>query len=177
VALLLATLVAALAIPQARSALERWLGIGSARIERVETLPRAAGPLPATGDQVSVKEASRWLGAPLLVPGLLGPPDRRLLDLHDSMVVLTWKEPRVRLMELDGVFFKKLVPQDVPLERVTINGMPGIWLGGTHTVAFAYGQPRIAGPVLLWSVGKLTLRLDGGLNRDEALRIARSLHS
>jgi hypothetical protein len=176
--LLVAGLLAVLAIPEARSAFQRWLHLGSARVAQVETLPSGPRGLPAIGDPVSQGEAERVLGHELLLPELLGRPERLLLDTWRSLVVLTWTEPyEARLMEIDGPYFQKLLPRDLEVERVEINGQPGFWIDDEHSIELAFDQPRLTGPVLLWTTGTLTLRLDGRLSREEALRIARSAHS
>ncbi|MDX6514441.1 MAG: hypothetical protein QOH73_107 [Gaiellaceae bacterium] len=178
-ALLLAALVAALAIPQARSALERWLGIGSARITHVQTLPRTITRPAATGYRVSAAEAERWIHHRLLRPPSLGKPTDMRLDHGRSVVVLVWGKPaQVRLMELDfgggEIYLQKLVPPNVRVERVDVGGHRGYGISGRHAASFAFGQPELAGPVLLWARNGLTLRLDGRLTKPEALALARS---
>jgi hypothetical protein len=69
------------------------------------------------------------------------------------------------------------------LERLTFDGGPAFWITGqAHRVFYRDKQGtireetiRLAGNVLLWQRGALTLRLEGALDREEALRIAASL--
>ena len=64
-----------------------------------------------------------------------------------------------------------------------VNGEPGFWIAGDfHEVLYldANGESiadsvRLAGNVLLWEQGDLTLRLESALTKSEALRIARSI--
>ena len=69
---------AALAVPQARSALQRWFHVGGATVVRVETLPPAVERSQAggLGRPVTVAEAERRLGFPLELPPLHGSQPR-----------------------------------------------------------------------------------------------------
>jgi hypothetical protein len=44
-------------------------------------------------------------------------------------------------------------------------------------VRFDFGQPELAGNTLIWVHDGVTLRLDGRIDRAQALVIARSVHS
>jgi hypothetical protein len=79
---------------------------------------------------------------------------------------------------------KKILPGGgVTLQSVRVNGEPGFWIAGDlHEVLYldANGESivdsvRLAGNVLLWEQGDLTLRLESALTKSEALRIARSV--
>lgn len=179
-ALVLATLVAALAIPQARSALERWLGIGSARIIRVDELPPVTRGNALAGVPVTRADADRLLGVPLPLPSALPPPTTIRVPRGLGAVVVAWGDPvRIRLLVIPGggPILQKMVPVTTGVERVDVNGHEGAWIAGTHAAYFAFGQPELAGRVLLWEAGgALTFRLDGRIDRALALRIARSIH-
>lgn len=63
-----------------------------------------------------------------------------------------------------------------------IDGRPAYWIEGLHEISyvdrngrFIPDTVRLAGSVLLWSHGGLTLRLESALSRAEAVRIARSV--
>ncbi len=64
-----------------------------------------------------------------------------------------------------------------------MNGQPGYWISGsTHELMLvdAAGEPvpattRLAAPSLLWEQNGLTLRLESGLSRAQAVAVARSL--
>ena len=177
-ALLLATALAALAIPQARSALERWLGIGAARIERVDTLPRLTPGAALAGDPTTESAAAAALGGSRYLPHRLPAPDALLATR--AGIVAAWGDPvRIRLLEVPagGPYFEKELHYDTSLRHVLIGVHPGVWIDAAHAVQFAYGQPELAGKVLLWEQGGITLRLDGKLALATALRIARSTRS
>ena len=183
VAIALAVLVVAigavLAVPPARTAILDWLGLRGVSIVRVDELP----PTPAVerlelGRQVTLEEAPLWR----LVPDD-EPPDR--VYVGNGTVSLLWGTPdRVRLLltEFRGqAFIEKLIEQDARVERVTVNGEPGAWLEEPHVVFFddlrgrmRRSTGRLAGKTLLWQHGEVTLRLEGDLSKEEALRIART---
>jgi hypothetical protein len=176
-ALLLAALVAALAIPQARSALERWLGIGAARIERVEKLPRLVPGIALRGEPATLAEARKTLGQPLLLPTRLSGPDAIRVS-PDLGVVFGWGKPvRIRLIEIapGGSILKKYVTFNTKVRPFSFNGRLAVWIQGRHAVQFDLGQPETAGNTLIWEQGSVTLRLDGKIDRAHALRIARSV--
>jgi hypothetical protein len=132
-------------------------------------------------------------------PGL-GPPDLAFVGnaLPGGRADLVWR-PRaglppsrytdvgLLLTEFLGTntpeFVKKTETGGGHVEEVTVAGEPGYWLsGGPHFVTFqdANGVPssdstRLAGNVLLWQHGNLTLRLEGEVTQQQALRIAGSL--
>ena len=61
-----------------------------------------------------------------------------------------------------------------------MNGGQGFWIAGArHQLSFVDENGnllpdtvRLAGNVLLWEQGELTLRIEGKLSKDQALRIA-----
>ena len=64
---------------------------------------------------------------------------------------------------------------------MTVNGQPGAWIEEPHVVFFEdrrgrmrQSTGRLAGKTLLWQHGEVTLRLEGDLSKEEALRIART---
>ena len=57
-------------------------------------------------------------------------------------------------------------------------GIQGLWISGAPHVVFFFPEtsPRLAGNVLVWATDRRTFRLEGrGLNRDDALRLAREI--
>jgi hypothetical protein len=177
-AILVVAVGAVLAVPPARTAVLDWLGLRGVSIVRVDELP----PTPVVerlelGRQVTLEEAPLWL----LVPD--DEPDG--VYTGNGTVSLLWGTPdRVRLLltEFRGqAFIEKAIEQDAPVERVTVNGEAGVWLEEPHVVFFEdlRGQMRqstgrLAGKTLLWQHGDVTLRLEGDLSKEEALRIART---
>jgi hypothetical protein len=79
-------------------------------------------------------------------------------------------------------FIKKVVGAGM-VEEVRVAGQPGYWLSGEpHFFTYqdrrgdiADEQTRLAGNTLVWQSGPQTLRLEGQLSKQEALRIAESM--
>ena len=177
-AVLVVAIGAAFAVPPARTAILDWLGLRHVSIVRVDDLPPTSPIVRLDlGREVTLAQAP--LGT--LVPE--DEPDKVFVD--DGTVSLVWGDPdrpRLLLTELQGqAFIEKLIQPDTRVEPVTVNGQPGAWLEEPHVVMFrdSSGQlrddsPRLAGKTLLWEHGELTLRLEGDLRKEEALRIARS---
>jgi len=180
VALVVVALAAALAVPQSRGAILRFLHLGGVTVEIVDTLPSAQErPLAAgLGPVVTAADARRRLGATPLVPPLDPPPPLHVADGVVSAVFADRGRP-VLLSELGGddpVIVKKLL-QGGQIRFVRVGGAPGYWITGTgHVVTLPPSpSPRLAGNVLLWQTGGLTLRLEGrGLTLARALELAGS---
>jgi hypothetical protein len=176
---------AAFAVPQARTAILDLLGLRNVSVVRVEKLPAvpAHGNLDL-GQRVTLDAAKRrapWL----LVPD--GTPDSVWVNesLPGGKVSLLWGTPsnvRLLLTEFTGrTYIEKVIDGDTQVERVKI-GDAGAWFQGPHVVMFQdrdgrfrESHARLARNTLVWQMGDVTLRLEGGLTRDEALRIARTV--
>jgi hypothetical protein len=184
VAVLIVAIGAVFAVPQARTAILDWLGLRNVSVVRVEKLPAvpAHGNLDL-GQRVTLDDAKRrapWL----LVPD--GTPDSVWVteSLPGGKVSLLWGTPsnvRLLLTEFTGrTYIEKVIDGDTRVERVKI-GDAGAWFQGSHVVMFQdregrfrESHARLARNTLVWQVGDVTLRLEGGLTKGEALRIART---
>lgn len=154
------------------------------------------------GGRVSLVEARRSVAYEVLVPTLpeLGSPDEVYLDagIGDGMVSLVYRsrpgippatqtgaallvtEFRARIDE--ELIDKKLLGTGTDIEAVTVDGGDGFWLEGRpHVLLFQNPDGslieqtvRLAGNVLLWELGDLTLRIEGDITREQAIRIAES---
>jgi hypothetical protein len=174
-----------------RATLRDWLGIGSVHITRVERLPNVApGRQLELGRRADVAAANRHLGSPIATVRALGAPDAIYLgDEQPGRVSLVYlARPGLPagtagvgalLDQLQGdamIFVEKLVAGNIPITRVTVNGAPGYFVGGPHTVNLPDPlRPRIAGNTLVWVRDAVTYRLETGLGLDEALSLARSV--
>jgi hypothetical protein len=165
----------AFAVPPARSAILRFLGLEGVSIVRVEKLPPVSSNPPIVGIPTTLAKAQRILGfRPLLLDTKV--PYRLYLDPSQHAALLFYGQPlRLRLEEtLIGVF-AKMVSISQHVERVTVNGDPGVWVSGTHAFDDFFSQPRLAGNTLLWKHDYITLRLEGRITKQQALEIARSV--
>ena len=192
-ALAIAALLATLAIPDARSALLRFLQIGGDRIELVEELPVVAPSPPELelmlGLRVSLVEARRRAEFDLLE--LEEEPDAVFLGERDTVWFLYGNSDAARLLvaqtpelEVDeGFLLKKLASAGTSVEPVTVRGASAYFLSGEpHVVMLVdelgVGIPetaRLARDVLVWEEDGRTVRLEGDLTQAEALELADSL--
>jgi len=181
VALAVVAIAVALGVPPARSAILRWLGFGTARVEFVDRLPslKIRRPLDI-GPRTSLEEAQNKVSYHILTSKLLGKP--REVHLLGDQVGFVYGERRLIVVQSRGTFFSKEIGPRTHVEQLTLNGQPALWIFGAKHF-FGYignnGQPRpvdlhLAGDVLIWQSIDVTLRLEGKLSRAQALRIAQS---
>ena len=196
VALLIAVVMA---IPPARAAVLEFLGFSSVRITREEPQPSRFGQALALGDPVTLARAERAL--PVVVPDAVGRPDAVYLYEHPTMGPRVDMVYRARpglpassntgagllVTEFEAVaspVIEKAIGSGAEVDQFTLDGDPAVFISGREH-GFAYIPPdgntqfegqRLAGNTLLVdrSDGVL-LRLEGELDRDEAVRIARSV--
>jgi hypothetical protein len=185
-----------MAVPPARSAVLEWLGLASVRIERGE--PRFGADL-RLGEPVTLAEARRRAGFPLVVPSALGEPDAVYLSpdpVTGTRVEFVYRPrdglPRspttgVGLLMTQfpaptKVVVEKTVGANTRVERLEVAGDPAYFISGApHGFAYesrgraAFEEQRMAGNTLLVERSDgLLLRLEGSVARDEAARIAAS---
>jgi hypothetical protein len=191
-ALLLVAGGAVAAIPGLRDPVLDWLGLTSAKVERVPATPdlprRAPGADLGLGDRTTLSKARAELGFEPLLPRGLG--QRTVYTsafAPGGMLSLVYRDGKLLLTELRGrlrsEFFRKFVGPSTRIDRVRVAGEPGIWIAGAPH-GLIYMTPdgeirqeasRLAGPTLLWRRGDLLLRLEGARSKTEALRIAGSV--
>jgi hypothetical protein len=180
-AVLVVAVGAAFAVAPARTAILRFFHIGGETIERVEKLPPASRRSPVAGlaGPMSLAQATKLAGfQPVL------PPKHGKLYAKDG-IIATYLGPRTVLTEAGGdlAFSKKVVTPGTHLEPLRVNGHDGLWISGaTHVVMYldsAYRMHRtvvrVAGNVLVWAQGRVTLRIEGPLTQSQALELASSI--
>ncbi|MDX6543720.1 MAG: hypothetical protein QOK32_1323 [Gaiellaceae bacterium] len=172
-AAILVAVVAALAVPAARSTVLRFFHLGGVTVERVETLPPAREqPLAAgLGSALTPDAARRHLSfQPLLPPGL----DRVYVSDGALLAILQERGKPVLLTEFeDSIYLKKAVGGQTRIQELRVGQDFGLWIeGARHVFQMPQNAPRMAGNVLIWTHRGMTLRLEGRLTRAEALRLA-----
>ena len=185
-----------MAVPPARSAVLDLLGFGSVRIVREEPRPSRFASGLGLGEPVTLEQARRRF--PVLVPDEVGEPDAVYLTEHPSVRVdLVYRErpglpassntgAGLLVTEFHSVaepLIEKTVGAGSRVERLTVGGDPAFFISGAdHGFAHiqrggtgAFEPQRLAGNTLLVerSDGVL-LRVEGEVDRDEAVRIAES---
>jgi hypothetical protein len=180
-AVLVVAVGAAFAVPSARTAILRFFHIGGETIERVDTLPNAPhrSPIAGLAGPMSVEDATDRAGFNLLLPPKHGG------IYADDGIVATYIRPRVVLTEARGElgFSKKVVLPQTTIEPLRVNDHDGMWISGAkHVVMYFDSQGRVhpksvrvAGNVLVWAYGSVTLRIEGPLTQAQALSLASSI--
>jgi hypothetical protein len=159
----------------------------------------SAGPLGwqlGLGAPIAVADLGAAVTFPVRLPSSLGPPasawllDGRVttvwptapgrppLEQHDLGLVLT--ELRG---DVDAGYFEKILSPGTTIQPVTVEGVTGYWISGRpHELVFVdpSGEPvfdsrRIVGDTLIWARDGITYRLESGLDRDGAIKLADSL--
>jgi hypothetical protein len=174
-----------------RATVRDWLGIGSVRITRVQTLPDLS---PARelqlGRRATVAQANAYLGSPIATVHALGAPDAIYLgDTVPARVSVVYGARAglppgtagvgALLDQIQGdatVFIEKFVAGGVPITPVRVNGERGYFIGGSHTVNLPDElRPRVAGNTVVWLHDAVTYRLETKLGREAAVRLAQSV--
>ena len=191
---LLAIAGALLAVPGTRSAIFEWLGLKGVAIERIETTPEGlpVGFGLGLGQRVTLDEARERVPYEVVIPERLGAPDSVYVrrDYPRQVVSLAYgtrDELRYLFTQFRGdvrrIEFYKGLPPGTQIERLTVDGGRGYWIAGeVHVFGFVdesgqlrMEEMRLAGNVLLWERGDLTLRVEGARTKAEALAIAASV--
>ena len=189
------------ASPTVRHTVERWLGLRGVKVvetPRPSALPptRTVGGGLDLGATVALAEAQDRLGSTVLLPRDLGGPDRisiRDLSIGGSEVFLVYRDrpgiPRagttgvaLLVSEFTGTLYRPGLEKyslGATFESIVVNGGRGLWIEGGHGVAYLDSEGevvpdefRLAGNVLLWEQGDLTIRIESALSKAEALALA-----
>ena len=157
------------------------------------------GSLLGLGSVVSLEDAQSQVDFELTMPTdpNLGPPAATYIRL--GRVALVWapsaalpatsEDPEIGLLlnEFHGTYdteiVEKLIHEGTRVEQITVDGAPGYWIfGAPHFFAYIdeAGQRmedtyRSVGQTLVWTRDGITYRLETGLDRDAAIRLAASL--
>jgi hypothetical protein len=188
----------------ARRAVADWLGISGIRIEVDENGPTPEVPRSPVdlrlGEKTNLKDARSIAGFDVLDGGRLGRPDEVWVQgsRDATRVSFIFNASRdLPASEVTGVgavltqfigqaqpdSLKKVASTGTKVRFTAINGRPAYWIAGAPhelTVVGASGEAiplgsRVAGNVLLWESGPLTMRLESALSFDEAVSIANSI--
>jgi hypothetical protein len=198
IALVLVVAVGAvLAVPDARSTVLRWFGIGGVTVQVVDRLPAIpAVPLDSAaqiGEHVSLDEAQQQMPFHILrLPSdaAAGPESVYLGHFGVDEVTLLYgdtRRPRLLLTEAPGFvnvqFAGKLAAKGTRIEEIVVGGRKAIWIeGAPHAFFFiapnggtVTGSLRLARNTLIWQRDGAVLRLEGQITRAQALRLAARL--
>ncbi|MDQ3752894.1 MAG: hypothetical protein M3333_08395 [Actinomycetota bacterium] len=187
-----------------RQAVANWLGIRGVEIVEEAPGPRHVtdGRL-LLGRKASLEEARGMVPFGILLPAGVGRPDEvyvavtayggRAVSLvygaggalppaagtRVGLLITQWQAGiRDDLMQ-------KVRTHGVEVEAVPIGRSPAYWISGDPHYVFLLDpsggviedRTRLAGDTLLWERGQVSLRLESGLGKADALRIARSMRA
>lgn len=181
---------AVMVVPQARSTVLDWLGVGGVTIRYVDELPpvdQATDDL-GLGERMSLGEARRRALFRILLPrieGLDDPPKVYYRDDARQVAFLYGSEEKPKLLITQagvGGSLEKLAGISTDVELVTIgDGISGVWLSGEKHGLFYPGvgeeEPfRLVGNALVFeTAGGVTVRIEAEISKKEAIRIARAM--
>ena len=189
----LAAILAVLAVPPARTAILDWLGIGGAQIVRADELPplHPAQDLDVLGQRATFAEARAHAGFPFADPPRDEPVPDEVRLAPGLRVSYVWRDGNdVRLLVTqfpgrvgDPGLLKKLAGHATIVDRFEIDGDPAVWLeGGPHVVLFVApdglirdDQGWLAGNTLLVDRNGTTVRVEGALDRSDAIDLVRAM--
>jgi hypothetical protein len=193
-AVLVVAVAATFAVPSARTAILRWLGLEHVRVVEVEHLPPTRKLSQADlGRKTTLAHAAAAAGFDPL--SLDTRPDAVYVARIDggarvTLVYGSVEKPRLLVSEFRGIgvtkFVEKLYGSGTRVEDVRVGSAPGLWLSGApHAVYYASPEnfdfiqinpPLLAGNTLVWErADDLVVRVEGDLNKAEALKLAKSL--
>ncbi|MBP2320581.1 hypothetical protein JOF56_000966 [Kibdelosporangium banguiense] len=177
-ALLLAGAVAFAVSPDVRAGVARFFGFAGVEFRQDSPPPLPVTPLMPGERVISLDEAKDKFG--VRVPTALGAPKEvRVVD--GRVVSLIYDD--LRLDEFDGEFGPAMgkFAQAEELERVRVNDTDALWIPRPHelfyidrTGAWKRESARMSGKTLIWQAGPKTMRLEGDLTKQEAIKIASS---
>jgi len=175
---------ALLAIAPARRAIADWLGIGAVEVVRTEhplppgssalTVPGALDAPPSGAVTRRLAAARKHVAFTIAEPhgaavgALLGvDSDPRV---PGGLVALRYT--RFTLVEIatarTGPTVGKFIDPEARIESVTVAGRPGLWITGAHQIGYLNRAGNVetetvrrSGPVLLWTHGDVTYRIEG----------------
>jgi hypothetical protein len=185
-AALLVLVAAVMAVPQARSEILDWFGIGGVTVRYVDELPQVEKREAdlRLGERMSLAEARELSAFGIRVPTRRGleDPDVYRGDFGQvSFLYGSEEKPRLLITQLLGTgTLEKLIHTETDFELLTVGGAEGAWLeGGEHVVFFPSIGPesqRLAGNVLILErKDGVTVRIEADVPKEVALRIFRSM--
>jgi len=180
-----------MAVPPTRAAVLDLLGLRSVRIEHREPRPSTFGRGLSLGTPVTLAQARRKADFPVRVPAALGPPDAAYFSENPARVDFVYREGHrvatlvTELRAAATPVIQKAVGSASNFEQFRVGGDRAYFISGArHGFAFIpagsqepmYEDQRLAGNTLLVERRDgLLLRIEGKLDRAEAVRIAESV--
>jgi hypothetical protein len=186
VAAVLVVVGALMAVPQSRSAILDFFGIGSVTIRTVDEYPQITLPSDGRfhGDRVTLAEARRRAPFPIRVPQVegLGQPKIYYLDDVHQVTFIYGDPDRPRLLVAEiigtGAVEKLINIKETDVEMVRDGDAFGVWLEGTHLLHFPQFDESftvVGNTLIMQRTDNVTTRVEAEIPKAEALRIFRSM--
>ena len=181
-----ALVLSSLAAPPVRAAVADWFSFAGVIVRQDSTpRPSVAPPPPTAGTSVDLDQARRLVAFDPLLPTVLGTPQGVEVSPDRRMLSMSWTsatDGTVRLDEFDArpdFSFAKSAPG---VEFTSVAGDFALWFDKPHDVVLLNPDgtsraesARLAGHTLIWTGGRITLRLEGEFSRSRAVEIAESV--
>jgi hypothetical protein len=192
---------AAVINPTTRDAIAHFFRVSGVIVNREPSpFPSLSPATPLDlGRRTTMADAQSAVSFPIAVPGELGAPDAVYVvtGIPGGEVALAYSpRPGIPLVPQTGLgvlvtefrgdlipgFISKGVEQGTTAEEVSVNGHPGWWIAGKpHMVIVRVSgtdypvQLRMAANTLVWARGGVTYRIESGLSKADAFKIAAGL--
>jgi hypothetical protein len=192
---------AALINPTTRDAIAHFFHVRGVTVSRVSSpLPSLSPVTPLDlGRRTTMADAQSRVSFTIAVPVDLGTPDGVYVDtgVPGGAVALAYTpRPEIPAVKETGLgvlitefrgdlipgFLTKEVGPSTKVEETSVNGDPGWWISGEPHYVFVQvggtGQQvtlRMAANTLIWEHGGVTYRIESGLSKADAFRIAAGL--
>jgi len=192
---------AAVANPATRDAIAHFFHVRGVVVSRQQSpLPSLSPGTPLDlGRRTSMPDAQSAVSFRIAVPSTLGDPDAIYVgsDIPGGEVALAYNpRPDIPLVKQTGLgvlitefrgdlvpgFIGKGIGPGTTLQETSVNGDPGWWIAGEPHMIYVdihgNGQEvtlRMAANTLIWEHAGVTYRIESGLSKADAFRIAAGL--
>jgi hypothetical protein len=136
--------------------------------------------------ETTLADAQESVTYQILLPPDLGAPDHVFVqDVEGAMTILVWLDPQDPEKILMSLHF---IPegswavqkfQPTVLQETAVRGRRAVWTVGPYFLILSNGNTELArlidGNVLIWEEDGVTVRLEGNLALDTAMKIAETL--
>jgi len=186
--------------PTTRDAIAHFFHVPGVIVSRVSPLPSVSPVTPLNlGRRTTLVDAQSAVSFTIAVPARLGAPDAVYVatEVPGGEVALAYTpRPGFPLVKQTGLgvlitefrgdlipgFLTKEVGPSTTMEETSVNGDPGWWLAGEPHLVFVQVsgtdyqvQLRMAANTLIWAHAGVTYRIESGLSRADAFRVAAGL--
>jgi hypothetical protein len=186
--------------PTTRDAIAHFFQVRGVIVNRETTLPSLSPGTPLDlGRRTTMADAQSAVKFTIAVPPKLGTPDGIYVvtGIPGGEIALAYSpRPGIPLVKQTGLgvlvtefrgdlipgFITNGVEEGTTAEEVSVNGDPGWWIAGApHMIIVRLPdgdypvQLRMAANTLIWAHGGVTYRIESGLSKADAFRVAAGL--